>query len=127
MRMTRKRWARLTRCTKWIKVAEVCGFTDVVRVDGHYAPPHIEGWIGKGCKRREVIPNYLNDLNAMREAENICLVGPTLWEKYCTHLVSIIEEDDSVDYRNAQCHLPDLVNATAEQKAEALVLTMDPD
>ena len=58
-----------------IKIAEACGWTEIDRYIGQEKMP--EGLLKgqnpkyKGGKKEE-LPDYLNDLNAMHEAEKIC-------------------------------------------------------
>jgi len=59
------------------------------------------------------VPNYLNDLNAMHEAEEV-LGGPSdyKWAGYCNFLSDVCGEMGS------------RIHASAEQRAEALLKTI---
>lgn len=109
---------RLFESEKRIYVAELCGWTNIFW-DG-------DDWVGTPLNkiytlsgREPSIPDYLNDLNAMHEAEKIfiqedgCVWGKD-WETYCKHLEKI-------------CFLAEptncLMRATASQRAKAFVLT----
>lgn len=60
-------------------------------------------------------PDYLNDLNAMHEAEKITLKNDALlWHKYASFL--------DRDY----CNQPYTVGSTARQRAEAFLRTINP-
>ena len=64
------------------------------------------------------IPNYLNDLNAMHDAEKV--LG-ACWPTYCEHLLEIVEpEPKSLEV----CHYWNLLHATATQRAEAFLRTI---
>ena len=96
--MTRLDWFELTADERRVKVAKLCGCNTDRRVSWRST------WEG--------IPDYLVDLNAMYMAERL-----------------IEENEMQIDYMNnildvskqwAICH------ATAAQRAEAFVLTMEP-
>lgn len=92
-------------------IAEACGITEI-----HREAPEgrtVELWMGmKGDNFRSVcVPDFLNDLNAMREAEKVAstIVG---WMAYAEQLFKI---NDSAGY------LAPLFHATAAQRAEAFL------
>ena len=67
---------------------------------------------------RDLIPDYLNDLNAMHEAENVL---KQRWSNYCEKLLEIVEpEPRSLEV----CHYWNLLHATASQRAEAFLRTI---
>ena len=87
--MTRQEWKELTVIQKRVKVGEITGVYDT---------------------------DYLNDLNAMHEAEKT--LNPAQFGDYWPHLDSICEQDSKhMLYMRA-------IRATAAQRAEAFVLTM---
>ena len=86
-----------------IAIAEACGL-------GDYGT-RMNGWDAADIA---AIPDYLHDLNAMHEAENTLLKNDALlWHKYASFLDS--------DYINQ----PYTVGATAAQRAEALLRTLN--
>jgi len=91
-----------------IAIAEACGWEHIIS--------HPDGTTGK-CPIRKVfyhLPNYLNDLNAMHEAEKHLLKNDALlWHRYAAYLDS--------DYVNQ----PYTVGATAAQRAEAFLRTIN--
>ncbi len=89
-----------------IAIAEACGWYDLVEQDislfGKHEP--------ESQKTFELdVPDYLNDLNAMHEAEKVKIIGTEYESDYCMYL-----------YENAhQCF------ATAPQRAEAFLRTLN--
>ena len=91
-----------------IAIAEACG-------KWHSGWPH--EYMNQADRLRH-IPNYLNDLNAMHEAEK--MLG-ACWPTYCEHLLEIVEPEP----RTLEiCHRWNLLHATATQRAEAFLRTI---
>ena len=110
--MTRAKWAKLSPEEQRIKVAELCGLTNIGR------EPVGGMLIGlRSDKTRMKIRDYLNDLNAMHEAEKLLEVY--LIHKYCDNVDMIMAED----FVSGMCDIN--IMATASQRAEAFVLTME--
>ncbi len=93
------------------KIAEACGWNNVDDVS----------WIGRvpesdtGGNRYRVIHDYLNDLNAMHEAEKVLgPFGTEIWAKYARN----IRKGDVVALSG------ELIHATAAQRAEAFLKTL---
>lgn len=91
-----------------IAIAEACGWTAISRYNGIGLSP---------SGRHELIPDYLNDLNAIHEAEKIFLVGAVEenWKRYDAyrkHLDEMVGSEDA--------HV-----ATAAQRAEAFLRTLN--
>lgn len=87
-----------------IAIAEACGWRATESPNWTGLRPDGRGWNGD-------LPDYLNDLNAMREAEAI-----------------IIKRGARVirDYEDAlQKHVANIVFATAAQRAEAFLRTLN--
>lgn len=115
-----------------IRVAELYGWTHI-HIDRDWmdsfddfnstalvgVPPGAT-FVGSGSY--EEIPNYPNDLNAMHEAEKILLNKDPQWkgfasaDRYFDKLASVVGYNTGI--------MP-LVFATARQRAEALVKTME--
>lgn len=56
-----------------IAIAEACGWRVISVHQGLSLPENLEAWTqdGRCCRFKKDIPDYLNDLNAMHEAENM--------------------------------------------------------
>lgn len=104
-----------------IAIAEACGWYGIRETSHRWevtdppAPPMcIMGYHDKHGKQR--LPNYLNDLNAMHEAEKVvqdlCPEGETLCEQYESELDHIVGSGY-------------LIFATAAQRAEAFLKTLN--
>lgn len=113
--MTREQWAKLSEEEQKIKVAELCGWMyDGKRVVATGRPEenvwiHNESSWHSGWARRFELPNYLNDLNAMHEAEK--RLSP--------------EDRGRYEIRLGIIYYYSVWHSTAAQRAEAFVLTMD--
>jgi len=105
--------SELTPEQKRIAIAEACEWTGIYPrgVDG--CPV---GWKGKIESERPhgqgscPIPDYLNDLNAMHEAEKSCFTEGNAWADYFDALAEICD----------LCNDP--ITATAAQRADAFLL-----
>ena len=85
-----------------IAIAEACGWTDTQIIDGKYGQTDV--------------PNYLNDLNAMHEAEKIIprqLFHVDYWQKGYGRFQQILSGITITPY-----------SATASQRAEAFLRTI---
>jgi hypothetical protein len=97
-----------------IAIAEACGWRRSPEHDWCYrgsmdADVHCEAWLnGKTILRREHLPDYLNDLNAMHEAEE---VGQALVKGFWTAYTAAL--------KIAGAH--QIAHATAAQRAEAFL------
>lgn len=100
-----------------IKIAEACGWTFVNRVDKfpHGLPPE-----GRIHRYTIPLPDYLNDLNAMHEAEKVLNIDQKL--QYVEMLRSIKGpvSRDRTPVTWIYAHL-----ATAAQRAEAFLRTLN--
>jgi hypothetical protein len=142
--MTHEEWALLTEEEQRIKVAELCGWTKIRHVDGEtstgdrkrmliaLAPGdtgearlahccmHNAGipyGVG-GLQRGEwELPDYLNDLNAMHEAETSTSMDAHGW------LGTLYQVVLGFPPMNDTQHIL-VLHATAAQRAEAFVLAM---
>jgi hypothetical protein len=103
-----------------IKIAEVCGYTHVRIVKAIEGPPDIG--IGHHPTEPHSVPDYLNDLNAMHKAIRILTDAQRII--FRTHLTKVW----TWNY-NSRCgsfpNHDDSCNATAEQRAEAFLRTLD--
>lgn len=112
--MTREKWAAMTDDERRIKIAELCGwwlYTTTVSGQRWYRNKFgvsvFEG----------ALPNYLNDLNAMAEAETILTMAKRF--KYRGLLIKAQADKTYPDIHS--------ISASAVQRAEAFVLTMEPE
>lgn len=123
--MTRKQWKRLTRDQKLIMVAECAGWERGPKEDIRIAGFGIiaaknKCWHPKNEKEcwQDNPPDFLNDLNAMHKAEK--LLSPEQVTEYNHYLFS--NGPDNPDNGSAD---EMIWHATAEQRAEAFILTME--
>jgi len=99
--------------TQRIAIAEACGWK---RSDLRPSWCHPDNWSMAKNGSYEVwvsqdkLPDYLNDLNAMHEAENTVIKPQRLWYQYCLKL-----NGRSFD---------ESIGATASQRAEAFLRTI---
>lgn len=122
--MTHNEWKELTPLQKRIKVGELDNFsfinepTDewVARYEDNIGDLPFNAMVGRrNNKGLDLVPDYLNDLNAMHEV----ITNLDGWTGNL-FIAALIEVTGAVD-GYARC----LINATAEQRAEAFVLTME--
>lgn len=102
-----------------IKVAELCGWTEISKKEAS-----VIGWdyLGKPSKDLTAfyaVPRYSTDLNAMHEAEKIVLNMGDEWGRYTDILIDLIVQEQG--YQAAEL----LVYAPARKRAEAFVLMME--
>jgi hypothetical protein len=70
----------------------------------------------------KAIPDYLNDLNAMHEAEKMLYGDPNLPKKYTQQIKKAIRREAGVT--KAQMDFDMCITATAAQRAEAFLKTI---
>lgn len=106
--MNSEQWQKIDNQEKNIKVALLCGWTEIKEHDGptgYMSGKNEEGiWM--------LLPDYLHDLNAMHEAEENAITDPFVRRKYYQTLDKITGDQWNT------------IVATAEQRAEAFVITM---
>lgn len=121
--MDREQWAKLTPEEQRTKVAECQPNIYTVKYpNGKESGPYILTDMKDGCEPCGGwgvmgLPDWLNDLNAMHEAEMSQFSNLQFREVYRTRLTHVVMDtpEGSVFY------------ATAAQRAEAFVLTMEQD
>ena len=100
-----------------IAIAEACGWTDINPHSWH--PRKGELW-GRQKRIRNMIPDYLNDLNAMHEAEKILLGMNTA--EFAVQLCRVVGRDWPNGIGGGSfAH----IHATASQRAEAFLRTLN--
>ena len=118
--MTTEELSKLTDEEKRIRIATLCGWDYVEDMHG-YPPGAIKGWDGPGMNE---LPDYLNDLNVMHDAENFLYenLGLTEWEIYSQHLVrfALDAEDRGVPATLAGVGM--VANCPCPKRANALLL-----
>ena len=88
-----------------IAIAKICGLKNI-RQENHWRMgDHLVH--GNGT----IVPNYLNDLNAMHEAEKDIFSLQHSWDKYLDNLYDL-------------CGADNMVHATATQRAKAFLQTL---
>lgn len=112
--MNRETWEKLSDLEKWIKVAELCGWKGPFRMGNVHLHGHNPKSVhGVHYAYGEHVPDYLNDLNAMKEAEDALITKQNtgMWMHYlclaCMHA------------KEHTCR------ASARSRAEALVLVLE--
>lgn len=73
-------------------------------------PPETESWM------YDMLPDYVNDLDAMHEAEKVLCDDERNWFKYIMTLRKMFEGQGDIDW----C----LLHATSQQRAEAFLKTL---
>jgi hypothetical protein len=130
--MTHEQWIALTPEQQRIKVAELCGrrkcgyreTKGFIDEDGVWNPQGNEVFstTGRGIMTDDlgrIVPDYLNDLNAMHEAETTIPVQ--MRETYYNNLICVVYNGDYTEgIRGSR-----VCSATAAQRAEAFVMTME--
>ena len=91
-----------------IRIAEACGWFFMY-----------DSWHYPNGAEAITIPDYLNDLNAMHEAEKILKDDQNL--DYSEHLENTTVISMGTNYH---CYLQRLISATARQRAEAFLRTL---
>jgi hypothetical protein len=107
-----------------IAIAEARGWTEIREQD--YTPfgsdPYIDGpeqiWIGKNPETEEVepLPDCLNDLNAMHEAEKVLTEEQRIAYSDCTYHIALKAQKETGKWR--------WISLTAAQRAEAFLRTI---
>lgn len=97
-------------------IAEFCGWTAIYIEYGYSVP----SGINPHKKQRNRLPDYLNDLNAMHEAEKYLSEKQQVW--YMQKLTQV-RFKDGVDGMLG-CMIDKTTFATAAQRAEALLRTI---
>ena len=124
-----------------IAIAEACGWKEIGK-SGVYQniEKGINGCIPRGeihNKRLQMklpgannflIPDYVNDLNAMHEAEKRTFIGPRVWDQYCDTLRWVMAQFVERKCGPGSCCgimcLEAAVGATAAERAEAFLRTI---
>lgn len=107
-----------------IAIAEACGW-ERVSLPGMLLQYRLwkhrdaDGEDHKNWKTNSQLPDYLNDLNAMHEAEKV--LTKKQWFNYVGRLHDLVMPDLGPDDAGVQA----MIHATAAQRAEAFLRTID--
>jgi hypothetical protein len=101
-----------------IKIAEACGYTHVRIIKAIEGPPDIG--IGHHPTEPHSVPDYLNDLNAMHEAEKV--LNEKEQRDYVFRLLLKLVAGSVTN--NLNDHFI-FIQATATQRAEAFLKTLN--
>lgn len=112
-----------------IKIAEACGWTGIANYGDGIVKGFPEGLPTPYNCHRSDVPDYLNDLNAMHEAEKV-LIAQGLTEDYTDHLERICYiERAEISFESYQEGVGwghnEWFHATAAQRAEAFLRTLN--
>jgi len=122
--MTSEEYDKLTDEEKRIKIARLHGYYKQIVDHGEGHTPYaawFKDGLGHHSRHDSQLPNYLNDLNAMHEA--VMSLSELDRARFWLNVARVILVG-YVDRRVAQCHFEEIAEATARQRAEAFVLTM---
>lgn len=119
---------KLSKTEKNLKIAKICGWVRGPKKNfGHpqsmFYIPKNTCWHRKGQKMNWVDfpPDFISDLNAMHTAEKDTFgIVTVMWMRYRNNIEGVYCQD----FGYGQSDVPTL-HATAAQRAEAFVLTMD--
>jgi hypothetical protein len=130
--MNHQEWIKLTPEERRIKVAKLCGWRYYSSGEYWMPPDKSFNWVATSG-----LPDYLNDLNSMHEAEEYAHYRDVLWSRrYAREIQGIVVRDFNTE--NGKDSLPTEpseagwfcwylgANATAAQRAEAFCITMEP-
>ena len=133
--MTHDEWVKLTPEEQRIKVAELCGWKYIEyrndlhpfcakgNEEGLYGLPQHDSPGSNGVFGDQLVPDFLNDLNAMAEAEAIMSSEQYQW--FVRHLYGVVIGTRIKTDLLITPVVALLVKATAAQRAEAFVITME--
>ena len=107
-----------------IAIAEWCGYTDIrMSTSRSYDRDYEGGWNDFEGDRegypRSQLPDYINDLNAMHGALET-LTSDGLWSYFISNLSTVLNADGQPE----TTRLFMLINASSEERAKALLMTI---
>jgi len=112
----------MTEIEQKIAIAKACGWTTLSMPEE--CPPAWTHPVHRDVINDYYLPDYLNDLNAMHEAEAAKIALDGLYQaQFCHHLFRVLNSDN----RNPDGGISefDKINATAAQRAEAFLKTLN--
>lgn len=108
-----------------IAIAEACGWTDVDLDDGEpwgFAPGEERDPKDITSVHGSWVPDYLNDLNAMHEAEES--MTEVQLSLYAHHMIRSVRHAKGIPDHESRYPVPFVLRATAEQRCEAFLRTL---
>ena len=100
-------------------IAEACGYEFKTHEGKFYCFfEKLDGWV----YWKNIVPHYLNDLNAMHEAEKLLYQDPNSPKKYTQQIKAAICREAGV--KKAKMDFDVCITATATQRAEAFLRTI---
>jgi hypothetical protein len=99
-----------------IAIAEMCGWGFLSKDKFIVIPPNSP----YSVQPLSTIPDYVNDLNAMHEAEKMSLSGSTAWLEFAVNLMRVLEAEQMSELNGMTC----ILQATARHRAEAFLRTV---
>lgn len=116
--MTKEELEKLSPDEKRVKIAEACGWkSELVPTPNPYGEFQHTWWTSPEGKRPEILPDYLNSLDAMAAVEK------TLSDEQCDRYLEHLTETSGGDAENGKSSFCGYV-ATAEQRSDAFLLTI---
>lgn len=113
----------MTKEKQRIKIAEACGWN---YVENEHLDGPLQGWgwskDGLNFVHNEGLPDYLNDLNAMHDADSIFESSGKHCE-YISHIKAIILREAGL-HTDGHCGDWRVFKSTAAQRAEAFLKTL---
>lgn len=104
-----------------IAIAEACGWRCEKRVPFDLRPNAILCWIRPGGEewQAQELPDYLNSLDCMHEAEKVLKIGE--WQKYHLALSNVCgcKNENAVEF-----NFHSILTSNASQRAEAFLKTL---
>lgn len=111
-----------------IKIAEACGWREIQNGDAWGTPIGIPLTMPKKDNWRNMdgffeLPDYLNDLNAMHEAEKT--LNETQRKTYAWQIIGLARKQAGMEDHESHYPVPFVLFATAAQRAEAFLRTLN--
>ena len=114
--MTHAQWIKLTPEEQRIKVARLCGWKKHNKEQAMFWAP--TNGLNPKTGKLDIMPDYLNDLNAMHEVLKI--MRPMQTHNFEVNLMDVVAPEVRMTIQPFE-----LIQATAAQRAEAFVITME--
>jgi hypothetical protein len=104
-----------------IAIAEACGWKDC-KLQANPLNGEINWFAGIDpiVQCEQSVPDYLSDLNAMHEAEEV--LTEEQWDEYCWNLRVIVTRNETIPPRGTRDF--EIVHATVPKRTEAFLRTL---
>ena len=111
----------MTNEEKRIAIAEICGWQIIGRPDQYDPPKGFPSGVLMTAKNVQDVPDYLNDLNAMHDAENE-VFKRNMQGTWLAAMVEIASGETGIHWSDyADC--PEMAHTTAAQRGDAFLMT----